>query len=141
MPFQLLQPFEQGISALPNAKEANEMATQARRNLINEGEQDYQEWRASLMNTPEKRALYQEVADRSDLWLQLVEARQAAGLTQRELAKRLGVSQAQVARIEKRGYDAYTLNMLRRYVQALGDDFTLQVAVRRVGQEAPTHPL
>jgi|SRR5712692_5808304 len=131
MPFQLLQPFEQGISALPNAKEANEMATQARRNLINEGEQDYQEWRASLMNTPEKRALYQEVADRSDLWLQLVEARQAAGLTQRELAKRLGVSQAQVARIEKRGYAAYTLNTLRRYVQALGDGFALEVKVHK----------
>jgi len=107
------------------------MATQARRNLINEGEQDYQEWRASLMNTPEKRALYQEVADRSDLWLQLVEARQAAGLTQRELAKRLGVSQAQVARIEKRGYAAYTLNTLRRYVQALGDGFALEVKVHK----------
>jgi transcriptional regulator with XRE-family HTH domain len=41
-----------------------------------------------------------------ELWLQLVEARQAAGITQAELAKRLGVSQAQVARIEKCGYDS-----------------------------------
>ena len=49
--------------------------------------------------------------------MQLVEARQAAGLTQAELAERLGVSQAQVARIEKRGYDAYTLITLRRYVR------------------------
>ena len=64
------------------------------------------------------------------MWLQLVEARQRAGITQAELAKRLGVSQAQVARIEKRGYDAYTLNSLRRYVQALGEGFSLDVAVR-----------
>ncbi|HZU69090.1 MAG TPA: helix-turn-helix domain-containing protein [Ktedonobacteraceae bacterium] len=51
-------------------------------------------------------------------------------MTQAELAKRLGVSQAQVARMEKRGYDAYTLNSLRRYVKALGEGFELEVAVR-----------
>lgn len=96
---------------------------------LEQGERDYEEWRASLTDTPEKRALYDEVGARSDLWLQLVEARQAAGLTQRELAQRLGVSQAQVARIEKRGYEAYTLNTLRRYVQALGEGFSLDVRV------------
>ncbi len=45
----------------------------------------------------------------------------------------LHVSQAQVARIEKAGYDCYTLNTLRRYVEALGSDFTLQVAIARTG--------
>ena len=62
--------------------------------------------------------------------MQLVEARQEAGLTQAEVAKRLEVSQAQVARIEKRGYDAYTLTTLRRYVEALGEGFSLEVRVR-----------
>jgi hypothetical protein len=37
----------------------------------------------------------------------------------------------QVARIEKRGYDAYTLTTPRRYVQALGDGFSVEVRVRR----------
>jgi transcriptional regulator with XRE-family HTH domain len=60
-----------------------------------------------------------------------VEARQAAGLTLAELAQRLGVSQAQVARMEKRGYDAYTLTTLRRYVAALGEGFSLSVEIRR----------
>ena len=73
------------------------MATQSERDLIEEGGQDYQEWRQSLTDTPQKKALYEEIAVKSDLWLQLVEARQEAGLTQRQLAKRLGVSQAQVA--------------------------------------------
>ena len=45
-------------------------------------------------------------------------------------AQRLGVSQAQVARMEKRGYDAYTLTSLRRYVKALGEGFELEVSVR-----------
>ncbi len=107
------------------------MATERKRDRIKEGEQDYQKWRASLVDTPEKKAIYEEIAAKSDLWLQLVEARQAAGLTQRELAKRLGVSQAQVARIEKRGYECYTLNSLRRYVKALGEDFSLEVKVHQ----------
>ncbi len=61
--------------------------------------------------------------------------------SQDQLAKRLGVSRARIARIEKRGYDAYTLTTLRRYVQALGEDFTLQVAVRRVDHDTPARPL
>ena len=94
-------------------------------------EKDYLEWRSNLHADPEYGAMYEEEAAKSELWLQLVEARQAAGLTQVEMAKRLGVSQAQVARIEKRGYDAYTLNTLRRYVQALGQGFSLHVVVQR----------
>ena len=98
---------------------------------VEEGQQAYQEWRDNLLANPEFRAIYEEEAAKKELWLQLVEARQKAGLTQAELARRLGVSQAQVARMEKRGYDAYTLNSLRRYVQALGEGFSLDVAVRQ----------
>lgn len=102
---------------------------QTKRNYIAEGEASYQRWADSLVADEEGRRLYEEEAAKKELWLQLVEARQAAGLTQMELAERLGVSQSQVARIEKRGYDAYTLTSLRRYVGALGDDFYLEVKV------------
>lgn len=78
------------------------------------------------------RNLFEEDrARKKEVWLQLVEARQAAGLTQQELAQRLGVSQAQVARIEKRGYQGHTLKTLQRYVEALGGQFTLDVTVQR----------
>jgi predicted XRE-type DNA-binding protein len=118
------------------------MTAETKRDLVKEGEQDYDEWRRSLTDTPEKKARYEAMAAKSELWLQLVEARQAAGLSQRELAKRLGVSQAQVARLEKRGYDAYSVNSLRRYVEALGEGFSLEVTVhgpangRRVTQQS-----
>ena len=65
----------------------------------------------------------------------LAEVRRARNLTQHQLAKVLDVSQAQVSRIEKSGYDAYTLTTLRKYVRALGDDFALKVAVTRVERE------
>ncbi|MGH2390951.1 MAG: helix-turn-helix domain-containing protein [Chloroflexota bacterium] len=112
-----------------------------RQDDISKGQESYQRWLAGLQADPRFQAIYEEEAGKKELWLQLVEAREAAGLTQAEVAGRLGVSQAQVARVEKRGYDAYTLNTLRRYVQALGDDFDLQVAVRRVDRETDTQPL
>ena len=111
------------------------MAEKAGCDYAREGAERYQRWRASLVATPELRRIYDEEAAKKELWLQLVEARQEAGLTQAELAERLGVSQAQVARLEKRGYDAYTLNSLRRYVEALGTGFRLEVSVRSVEAE------
>src|SRR5438105_15628531 len=97
-----------------------------------DGQRLYEEYRARAFADPEFRAIYEEEAAKKELWLQLVEARQAAGLTQEEVAKRLGVSQAQVARIEKRGYEAYTLRTLQRYVEALGNQFKLAIAVTKV---------
>ena len=94
------------------------------------GQQAYEDYWNRQMVDPEFRAVYEEESAKKELWLQLVEARQEVGLTQAALAERLGVSQAQVARIEKRGYDAYTLTTLRRYVEALGADFSLEVRVR-----------
>lgn len=113
--------------------------TEHEANPTSAGQTSYARWRATLAAQPEYAALYEEEAAKSDLWLQLAEAREAAGLTQAEVAKRLGVSQAQVARLEKRGYDAYTLNSLRRYVKALGDEFALEVRVQRHAGKRPAH--
>lgn len=98
----------------------------------------YEEDRTRRMADPKYTAIYQEEAAKKELWLQLARARQAAKLTQAEIARRLGVSQAQIARIEKRGYDAYTLTTLRRYVQALGNEYSLEVTIRQSGR--PVEP-
>lgn len=106
------------------------MSAQRKRNPTIEGKASYERWRDELAANAEYKAIYEEEAAKKELWLQLVEARQAAGLTQTEMAERLGVSQAQVARLEKRGYDCYSLNSLKRYVHALGEGFSLEVKVR-----------
>jgi DNA-binding XRE family transcriptional regulator len=115
---------------MPRFSRSGEGADMADNETMTEGQQRYADYWAKQMAEPEFRAVYEEEAAKKELWLQLVEARQAAGLTQAALAERLGVSQAQVARIEKRGYDAYTLTTLRRYVQALGQEYSLVVQVR-----------
>ncbi len=97
-----------------------------------DGQKLFEEDWAKAMSDPRFRAIYEAEARKKELWLQLVEARQAAGLTQKEVAERLGVSQAQVARIEKRGYESYTLRTLQRYLQALGNQFTLAISVKRI---------
>lgn len=104
-------------------------------------ERNYLEWRDEFLADPEKRAIYEEEAAKSEVWLQLVEARQKAGLTQREMAKRIGVSQAQVARLEQEGYDAYTLTSLRRYVAALGEGFSLEVRVHTPEKQQENMPV
>lgn len=95
-----------------------------------EGRRLFAEDRARMLDDPALRARYEDEAAEKELWLQLAEARQAAGLTRAEVAARLGVTQSRVARIEQRGYDAYTLTTLRRSVAALGGEFSLEVAVR-----------
>lgn len=89
----------------------------------------HNEWREKFLADPERRAIYEKEAAKSELWFQLVKAREAAGLTQVELAKRLGISQAQVSRFEKEGYDAHTLKTLRKYVDALGEGYSLEVRI------------
>lgn len=107
-----------------------------------DGQRLFEEDRAAALADPEFRALYEQEAEKKELWLQLVEARKATGLTQAEVAQRMGVSQAQVARIEKEGYDSYTLTTLRRYLEALGEEFKLKVAVARSGEPvSPTATL
>ncbi len=101
------------------------------------GQQSYQEWRDALLSDPAIRTIYEEEAAKKELWLQLVEARQEVGLTQAQMAERLGVTQSQVARIEKKGYEAYTLTTLRRYVEALGRDFQLEVRITPLPHHEP----
>ena len=97
-----------------------------------EGQRSYEEHIARIFADPEFRAIYEEEARKKELWLQLVEARLEAGLTQKDVAKRMGVSQAQVARIEKRGYEAHTLRTLQRYIEALGNGYKLVVSIQKV---------
>lgn len=106
------------------------MSAKQRPDLVADGEDEFERWRAGILADPERRARVEELIEQKELALQLLEARQRAGLTQQQLAERIGVSQSQVARMEKRGYAAYTLASLRRYVAALGSEYHLDVRIQ-----------
>jgi plasmid maintenance system antidote protein VapI len=60
----------------------------------------------------------------------LVASRIALGLTQRELADRLGVHESQVSRDEKNEYRGVTVDRATRILDALGIEMTASVAVK-----------
>jgi transcriptional regulator with XRE-family HTH domain len=62
-----------------------------------------------------------------DLALQLAALRQQAGLSQKELARKLRTSQQQISRLESPAYEGHSLSMLRRVAEALGT--TVQVSL------------
>lgn len=59
----------------------------------------------------------------------IADLREAAGLTQQELATRAGTHQSVIARLEDADYDSHSLKMLQRIAEALGK----QIEVRFVG--------
>jgi len=55
-----------------------------------------------------------------DVAIQLTSLRRQAGLSQKELASRVGTSQQQISRLESPSYQGHSLSMLRRVAEVLG---------------------
>ena len=75
--------------------------------------------RRDLSTDPEVRAEYDRLGPIFAVVGQMVEARQQAGLTQVEIAQRMGTSQSVVARLEN-GRHMPTFDMVARYAAAIG---------------------
>jgi DNA-binding XRE family transcriptional regulator len=75
---------------------------------------------ASLGYTPKAVAgLRQKVAD-TDFTAQLEARRQSAGLTQAEVARRMGVTQSTISRLESDRWQDLRLGELDSYLRAIG---------------------
>ncbi len=81
--------------------------------------------------TADERAVFEETYEATLLALDVGEkvrdAREAAGLSQRELAARMGTSQAAVARLEAGGVGA-TLTTLQKMAAALDLKVTIELS-------------
>lgn len=62
-----------------------------------------------------------------DVAIQLVSLRKKAGLSQKELAKRVGTSQQQISRLESPSYKGHSLSMLRRVADVLGASVHVEI--------------
>jgi len=75
-------------------------------------------------NDPKKKAAFDQEHD--DIMIQieasqlLFDMRTSAGMSQRELAKKVGTTASVICRMEDADYDGHTLAMLRRIAAALG---------------------
>lgn len=71
------------------------------------------------MKDPMFAARFQQAGEALDVAVQLAALRQQAGLSQKELARRLKTSQQHISRLESPGYEGHSLANLRRVAGVL----------------------
>lgn len=77
------------------------------------------ELKAALLADPAAQAEYDALAPEFDMARELITARARAGLTQSDVAQRMGTTQSVIARLEG-GKRAPSLRTVQRYAQAVG---------------------
>ncbi len=77
-----------------------------------------------------KRGEFDELHNLVGIGPLLIGARIASGLSQRELADRLGVHESQVSRDERNEYHGITVDRAQRILEVLGVDVTTRVEKR-----------
>jgi len=81
----------------------------------------------SRSKSPDFAARFQKAGRSWDVAMQLAALRNAAGLSQKELAARIGTSRQQISRIESPGYEGHSLGMIRRVAEALGATVRVEI--------------
>jgi len=93
--------------------------------------------RARLDQVPGYSEARQEAAVEFRLLRQLLEARQRAGLTQEEVAVRMGTTRSAISRLEGSRKHLPALSTLRRYADVLGCDVEISLVPRSPGPASP----
>ncbi len=83
------------------------------------GMTNYNEFKNKMLSDPEVKEEYDELEPEFDIIRALVEARKEQNLTQKELSKRTGITQADISRIEN-GTRNPSLEMLKRLAKGMG---------------------
>jgi transcriptional regulator with XRE-family HTH domain len=102
---------------------------------------DLKQFKARALARPEVKREYDRLAAEFEFLDEILKARSAAGLTQADVAARIGTTQSAVARLESAiGKHSPSIATLQRYASALG--YRLQVRlVKEQGQtRTPARP-
>jgi ribosome-binding protein aMBF1 (putative translation factor) len=86
----------------------------------------FEEFKARLLRDPAVRAEYDALAPEFEIAAELVRARLRAGLSQAELAARMGTSQSTIARLES-GQSLPGTKTPVRFAQATGSRFQVRL--------------
>ena len=80
---------------------------------------NFDRYLAEQMKDPAFAGRFQRAGEAWEVALQIASLRRKAGLSQKELARRLKTSQQHVSRLESPGYEGHSLTALRRVATAL----------------------
>ncbi len=83
------------------------------------------------LKDPDFTARFQKAGEAWDVALQMAALRKASGMSQKELAQRVGTTQQQISRLESPIYEGHSLSMLRRVAEALGARVFVKIEHRK----------
>lgn len=78
--------------------------------------------------------------EKFEVGMQLYKLRTKHGLTQRELAKLVGTSHSNIARLEDAQYEGHSMSMLRRIAEALDSRVEVRIVKNRAKRQPPAPP-
>ena len=88
-------------------------------------------------NDPEQQQAFEEALADYDVARKIYDLRSKAGLSQRELARRIGTTASVICQLEDADYQGHSLLMLRRIAASLDKRVEIRfVSVRRKAQSA-----
>jgi transcriptional regulator with XRE-family HTH domain len=87
------------------------------------------------LRDPDFAERFKRAGEAWDVALQIAALRERAGLSQKDLARKLKTSQQQISRLESPSYEGHSLSMLRRVASALGA--TVRVTLAPKDESAP----
>jgi ribosome-binding protein aMBF1 (putative translation factor) len=121
----------ESLSFAIHEKEPEDAARRDRsRAAADEGDRmtiQFEDLKARLLANPEVKAEYDALAPEFEISAELVKARLRAGLSQAELAARMGTSQSTIARLES-GQTLPSTKTLLRYAEATGSKFHVRLS-------------
>ena len=82
-----------------------------------------------LQNSEFKKR-FEQAGEAWEVAIQLTALRKARGLSQKQLADKIGTSQQQISRLESPSYQGHSLSMLRRVVEALGGSLKVEILLK-----------
>jgi ribosome-binding protein aMBF1 (putative translation factor) len=86
---------------------------------------DFQEYLDALLKNPRNRRYYDEYGKQLEIAYQILQLRKKQGISQAELAQKIGTTQSNVARMEA-GQQNFTTDTLQRIALALKRDLKVE---------------
>ena len=92
---------------------------------------DLQKLTEELMHDSEFRKEYEALQPEMDITRAILDARIRAGLTQKELSEKSGISQADICRLEK-GTRNPSISLLKRLAEAMGSTLRIEFVPKKM---------
>ncbi len=86
------------------------------------------EYIADQMENPEFKRAWEDLDPEFQVLKAMIKAREKAGLSQTELARRVGTKQSVISRLERGGFSKATLETIKKVADAL--DMRLEINLR-----------